>query len=390
MIEVYQVTIFLTTVAIAIGVGRSLHISVSRSMGLFMWHTLFCLIYAQYDLDNSDVSFYYNSGLLAGNNEFGFGRLFIQWMSEVLIQRLNFDFFEIFVLFNMFGFFGLILLDATIKQLHFLTKTSESLYVWIPFIPGISFWSCALGKDGIAFSASLLAVYASIDIQKRVIFLASGVFFMLLVRPHIALMMAGAAAIAMMASNKIAVSIRLSIVAGITVFFVAITGFVIQYIGADGISNTDDLFDAIENIENKSPLGVTGVDLSQMSLPMKLFTYLFRPLFIDAPGILGIAVSFENSILLILLLSSLSHLYKRFQSDRSFFFVYNLSYFLLGLVILGMITGNLGIAIRQKWMILPGFLVISVFATLEQGRRNIPSSRRAIAPRPNSPMKPNS
>ncbi len=38
----------------------------------------------------------------------------------------------------------------------------------------------------------------------------------------------------------------------------------------------------------------SGIDISGYPLPLKLFTFWFRPLFVDAPGPIGIIVSFEN------------------------------------------------------------------------------------------------
>jgi len=379
MIEIlYSVWIFSVTVVVAIGVAMHLRVSVSRCMALFMWHTAFCLAYYQYCQDTCDTLFYYEAGL-AGDNIFAVGTSFIVWFTEMLVKWLGFSYFDTFILFNLFGFFGVLLLDASLNQILHATKYSQSIYVWIPFLPGLNYWSSALGKDGIAFTSATLAIYGSMDIQKRKIFLASSLFFMFLVRPHTALMMAVAAAIAAFAGSKQPLSTRLIVIASATLFVVIATPFVLEYIGrGHGITNADDAIDAIEESQGYNLEGGGGVDISRLSLPGQLFTYLFRPLFIDAPGMTGTIASIENVVLLIVFFMSLPPLYKLLRSDRSFFCVFNFSYFLIGWILAAMITANLGISNRQKWMILPAFLIISVFATVAQrGRTRATEGGRA-------------
>src|SRR5690606_925068 len=50
----------------------------------------------------------------------------------------------------------------------------------------------------------------------------------------------------------------------------------------------------------------SGVDMSSYPLILKLFTFWFRPLFLDAPGILGLIVSLENLLYLLLFLKILN------------------------------------------------------------------------------------
>ena len=62
----------------------------------------------------------------------------------------------------------------------------------------------------------------------------------------------------------------------------------------------DNFFESFDNrsiaISRELRSSGSGVDMSSYSLPMKLFTFWFRPLFVDAPNVLGIIVSVENLI----------------------------------------------------------------------------------------------
>ena len=93
----------------------------------------------------------------------------------------------------------------------------------------------------------------------------------------------------------------------------------------------------------------SGLDITSMSLPEQVFTFLFRPLFFDAPGMLGIIVSFENVFLLLVTLTFLFRgglffiLKGDFAVKTSFFSFITVS------IALAQISGNLGIAIRQNY-----------------------------------------
>jgi hypothetical protein len=87
---------------------------------------------------------------------------------------------------------------------------------------------------------------------------------------------------------------------------------------------------------------------------------MYRPLFIDAPGLFGLVVSFENLILLYMtFLLCTKRFIRSFNNHRnSFFLRLNLFYLLSGAIILSSTTANLGIAVRQKTMLLPSFIII--------------------------------
>lgn len=87
-------------------------------------------------------------------------------------------------------------------------------------------------------------------------------------------------------------------------------------LGVAGLDGSEDLVgDFTEFSDTRAEsLGASGsgVDMSNYPLPLKLFTFWFRPLFIDAPGILGIITSVENLIYLLLFLKVLKLDFIRF------------------------------------------------------------------------------
>ena len=111
--------------------------------------------------------------------------------------------------------------------------------------------------------------------------------------------------------------------------------------------------------------GASSVDINNMSLVVKLFTYFFRPLPFEAHNFAALAASLDNVVLLLMLFLSLRLVLKRknFQTDidksgRIFLWTYSFSAW----VILSMTTANLGIAMRQKWMFAPMLIVLTLSA----------------------------
>ena len=65
-----------------------------------------------------------------------------------------------------------------------------------------------------------------------------------------------------------------------------------------GSFSINDYSEIISNFGAKTYDGATAIDISSYILPMKIFTYLFRPLFFEARDLFTILMAVENSILL--------------------------------------------------------------------------------------------
>ncbi len=131
----------------------------------------------------------------------------------------------------------------------------------------------------------------------------------------------------------------------------------------------------------------SGIDISQYSFPMKLFTFLFRPLFVDAPGALGIIVSVENLFYLIITFKLLGNARGwKFLATGNFLAKSALFSFLTVSAALAQISGNLGLAMRQKSqvMILLMFIILSFMEDekMKEWRRQQSLKQRMKRPEP--------
>src|SRR5690606_40547964 len=77
---------------------------------------------------------------------------------------------------------------------------------------------------------------------------------------------------------------------------------IFAFLGIEDPSSMES-FEALANAQidylNRGSVG-SAVDLGSYSWPMRMFTYLFRPLFFDAHNFTSFLASFENLIYLIL------------------------------------------------------------------------------------------
>jgi len=195
---------------------------------------------------------------------------------------------------------------------------------------------------------------------QRLIPLILGALIIYHVRPHIMLVTLVSIVISFTFSTKgVSGFVRFSVlaVAGIAFFF--IYKDVLTMVGIDEEEFVSQGVDLSHRAFELSKAG-SGIDISNYSIPMLLFTFLYRPLFFDAPGVFGYIVSFENLFYLIITFRLLSFSGLRFLFTSNYVVKTALFSFLSVSLALAQISGNLGLAMRQKSqiMILLMFVII--------------------------------
>jgi hypothetical protein len=88
---------------------------------------------------------------------------------------------------------------------------------------------------------------------------------------------------------------------------------------------------------------------------------MYRPLFIDAPGALGILTSFENVFILFLSIRMLFAIAPVWNKSSGFHKT-ALFFLVMAAFTLAQISGNLGIAMRQKAQLMPLFFIFYAVA----------------------------
>lgn len=325
---------------------------------LIIWHSLFSAYYWFYSLTNvADATLYYTKAFQISLNLTP-GTRFTESVSYIIVKIFDANYLNTTLISGLIGGIGLGYLYLAIKE---YILAINRLWIIILFIPSMSFWSSGLGKDSISFFATCLFVYAVTHKKKKVLAVIFSMVAMFMVRPHITLMMLGSFIIYFIIKSKTHVIVKaflLPVILGIG----AVTFLYTQdYVGLkDGVSL--ESLDNYVNTRQGYNQGGAFVDISSMSYPMQMFTYVFRPLPFEAHSIVALITSIENTILLLL------YIYIAIKTKfkiNTFIVGKNLwlfTYFSLTCTILALTTANLGIATRQKWMFMPVLLYLLVFS----------------------------
>lgn len=338
-------------------------ISFKRASALYFWHTLFCVVYVWYALGNVSDSISYYNQLTQEYPKPGVGSSGVLTIAAPFFYLLDLSFLGICLVFNIFGAIGLMAFDASLRGAVFNKGLFlKLLATGIVFLPSISFWSSALGKDALAFMATNLALWATLNFKKRIWLMILSIIVMFVVRPHVAGFMVIALAASLVIHARISLLQRL-ILGVISVSAAAVViPFALQYAGLNESADAEAVLAYIEGRQFVNSGGGSSIDIASMSLPMKMFTYLFRPLPFEVGSIFQFAASLDNVILLFLFFVGGFAMLKGRKSQLGENRIYLWVFSLLMLLILSMTTANLGISVRQKWMFAPLliFLFISV------------------------------
>lgn len=351
-------------------IGRHFYASSGRSLTIYIWHTLLCITYSWYVQTYGGDAIGYYQAALRGGVEFDVGTAGVQYLTMLLVQISGLSFLGTFLFYNIFGSIGLLAFDACLRiATQSKSKNIRRLATLIVFLPSVSFWSSAIGKDALSFMATGLALWASLELNRRTVMMGIAVALMLLVRPHIAGMMMMGLMVAVLVQQKTPLLKKVLLGSVATMVAAVMVPFALKYAGMGESNDAEALMNYVESRQAHNMEGGGGVDISSMSLPMQLFTYLFRPLIFEARTVFALAAAIDNLILLYLfVMGGRALLGKRpyiYRENRMFLWVYAL----LAWLVLAMTTANLGIAMRQKWMFAPMliFLFISVM-----GRTRVP------------------
>lgn len=357
---------FVFSIGLLLSVILPKYFNVTRKRGvlLYVWHTLWCLVYLWYVLnDGGDSLMYYRSSLEGSFSFLQVGTHAVIALTSVFTGLLGLSLLGVFLVFNIFGYIGLLGFAGALKAVT-LRKSRQLrlLALIIIMLPSVSFWSSAIGKDAISFMAMGLALWAAIDLKNRGLLMTFAVLAMLFVRPHMAGMMVMGLSASFTLQAQVPLARRFFLALFSVCAAVVIIPFGLQYAGVGDYTDVEVVISYVETRQGYNQQGGGGVDISSMSLPMQLFTYLFRPILFEARSVFQLAAAIDNLILLFLFLYGGVAIWKGrsspVQDARIFLWVYAL----VAWVVLAMTSANLGIAMRQKWMFAPIliYLLLSV------------------------------
>lgn len=368
----YQLVLNMIFSGVVFFLGLFFLFSLSRGFGLsflevvviYVWHTLLSIVYVFYVIENGGDAIYYYEQSLSLDGVSGFlGTSFVILFTSLFTVFLNLDFLSTSLVFQTLGCVGLLSFYASMKvATQKKTIAIRLLAVLVVFLPSASFWSSSIGKDSWAFMCAGLALWASLCLHKRLFLMSLAILLMMLVRPHVSILMFFSLTLSLFFQSTYSIFIRLSSIVFLVVLMVVLVPFVLDYAGVVG--GLRGVMTYVEDRQLQNLGGGSSIDITNMSFFEKLFAYMFTPLPLQAHNVSALAASIENLLLLLLFIWGLLAVFKNVSAIKSVCGskVFTFLYIIMSWSMLAMTTANLGIAVRQKWMIMPMllFLIFSV------------------------------
>lgn len=354
--------VFLIGAALSIRLFKIFRTPAKRGIALYLWHSAFSVVYALYVITNGGDAITYYQWASEGALKFSLGTSAVVAITWPFVSLFGLPFVGVSLVFGLFGFIGLLGVDAGLRAaVADRSKAARRLAMIVVFLPSVSYWSSSIGKDSLAFMATGLALFASLQFGRRALLMVVAILVMLVVRPHIAMLMVLAICAAVVMHRSFALWKRLTLAVAVACAAVFLTPIVLDYVGLGAQVDVADISDYVDQRQAYNVTDSAGLDMASMSLFAKLFTYIFRPLPYEAANFSALAASFDNVLLLLIFLAGLWGIVVRrrrwkFQNAAFFFFYSTTTWVLLAIT-----TANLGIAVRQKWMFVPMlvFLLLS-------------------------------
>lgn len=278
---------------------------------------------------------------------------------------LGLSYFSGTMVYSLLGFIGLSFFYAiAVETIPYNSKFKNyTLFPLVFFMPNLHFWSSGVGKDTLLFFCIGIFSYGLLKPARRIFLLVLALYLSYIIRPHITLFLLVAFGLSYVFSSKVSGGKRVLLSVVLIGIGIAILPSVMEFAKIEETSM--ESFDQFS--EKKAGLlsrasSDTRIDISSYPFPLKVFTFLFRPLFFDINGIPAAIASFENLLLLLITTNIFrNNLVLTFKSAP--FVIKGLVIFLIvGTLAFSQSLGNLGIMIRMRNMFLPGLLIFILWA----------------------------
>jgi hypothetical protein len=298
-----------------------------------------------------DVYGFYDDG-------FGLGTLAVVFVTQWLKGAIGGTYLDYFFLYQMLGVWGLALVMRTMEEAAAALDTElQPAMLVLMFLPGMYFWTSAIGKDAPLFLACALAIWSSFRISSRWFWFGIALAIMILIRAHVALLTVGSFALALVVGQGVPTAARILLggAAAVSAFFMFGT------LQAELKVDLSSVGSIATFVEQQTEAATRGVDntLANASFPVKLFSLLYRPLFFDAGGLFGLVASVQNALMIVftvflarniklwaeLFSGSLAIRFATIQTVALFFMLAFMYY-------------NVGLGLRQREMATPALLII--------------------------------
>ena len=355
---------------------------------LYLYHLFFYGVYTWYAYNNASDSHRYFQDLTFHSGTwmdlFGTDTTFIDFVAYPFF-KMGFSYDMLMVTFAWFGYLGFVYAYMFFREnipLKIKVFKSVDLLTLILFFPNMHFWTASLGKGSAIFIGLMIFTYAIVNMKSRIGLLVLGSVLIFYIRPHVFLFVAIGTVLGYMSGRE-----KIALWKKIAIYIVMIGTLLLvqdQILAVMGLQNSENLVEDFQSAaetrsEDLSSAG-SGVNMSSYPIPLKLFTFWFRPLFIDAPNFLGIITSFENLIYLLLFFKILKKDFIKFIRKSPSFVKMSFVIFFTSSLAMTFVMSNLGIIMREKTMVMYYlFFVIYYYLAQEKYQKLVKLKKLQLA-----------
>ena len=327
---------------------------------IYAWHTLLGFYYSNYVLTHGGDALGYFEKARFGFFQPNFGTEFIIWLTSVA-TGFGFTYWPVALLYNAAGAIGLVFFYAALEE---SVADTESVFAKVlvficVFIPSLSFWTSGIGKDSLSLLSVGIFLWSIKAFSRRQVAAIVAVLIMLPIRPHVAAIMV----LSVAAGTLFVTNLRATTKFGMGAISAAAAVFAVPLaVFYSGASRFLTLGEFISDRQEHNTAGGSSIDITGMNPVFRLLSYLFRPLPNEVSGFEQWAAAFDNLVLIALTGIGITAMVRagvvRVFRNNSIEMIYGVALAAL----LSQVTANLGLAMRQKWMLVPALMVAFVSA----------------------------
>ncbi|UZD23930.1 hypothetical protein [Algoriphagus halophytocola] len=340
---------------------------------LLAYHIFFSLFFTWYIINfGGDSQGYWRftmeqvliRGEVYWGSYYGTSTTFILWLTYIPSQILGLDYLTGNILFGALGFIGIRYIFVLVAE-KFPTNheiLGIPLFPTVFYFMNLHFWTAGVGKDAICFWGIAWFLFAVQKYKYRWWQGLMALFFVYMTRPHMGQALIGGVAMAIILGSEIRVQYKILMGVAAVIGTYMLLDSTAEFLKVEELS-----IESLTNISSKTAgllsKGNVGsaVDISSYSYPMRLFTYMFRPLFFDAHNFVALFSSVENLVYLWLSFFIYRNWTPEAIRDMPLFLKAGIITFIPVTLAFMNALSNLGVVMRMKNMTMIYFLLFCFF-----------------------------
>jgi hypothetical protein len=327
---------------------------------------------------------------IIGSGQWGereWGTQVIRYAAGIVMTFVGPSLRTTFLVFSLIAFAGLVCMAVAYGRGGSQGSTRHAallLFFW----PSLWFWPSSVGKEAVLLLAIGLVTLGYVGNGRRIRWapMTAGLILALIIRPHVA----GVLAVAACASEWTSggwTSRRFvqSMVTSALTITLLVKAFTLLGVNSTDYTSVESFVTHWAQQTSQGGSAIERADSSLVAVPMAFINILFRPFLTEARSAVAIVSSLEMLAfwaLVLLNVQRLSSVFRSWQTNRLLRFV--IPFALLYILMIGLTFQNLGIIARQRTLVLPALLMVLATTMTPAGVTVVPRVRRSWKPMPST------